>query len=62
MQIQCSALDPVRLQFQAHNALAMAIRQLSQPGCTAIGAAGYAQKAIEALRQLVQVEDARGEK
>lgn len=56
MQIQSPAHDPVRLHIQAHNALSMALRQLSQPGSSALGAQGYAQKAAEALRQLVQVE------
>jgi hypothetical protein len=56
MQIQSTAHDPVRLHIQAHNALSMALRQLSQPGSSAIGAVGYAQKAMEALRKLAQAE------
>lgn len=60
MQIQSQAHDPVRLHIQAHNALAMALRQLRQPGSSALGAEGYAQKAAEALRQLAQVEAVGG--
>lgn len=56
MQIPSTTNDPVRLHVQAHNALSMALRQLSQPGSSAISAVGYAQKAMEALRQLAQVE------
>lgn len=56
MHIQSTAHDPVRLHIQAHNALSMALRQLSQPGSSTLGAVGYAQKAMEALRQLAQAE------
>ncbi|MCM2346117.1 MAG: hypothetical protein NDI95_05650 [Acidovorax soli] len=52
------AADPIRLHFEAHNALAMALHYLRQPG--PVNVPGATRKAVQALAALRIMGDGAG--